>query len=75
MTASMFCAETGIDNGEIFQNSAAYIDSWLQTIKGDPRMVVSAAAAAQRATEKITEPSRQPEPAARPASDREIEAT
>jgi hypothetical protein len=42
-------------------------------------MVVSAAAAAQRATEKIIEPSRQalpePEPAARPASDREIEAT
>lgn len=79
MTASMLCAETGIDTDEVFQNSAAYVGGWLQTIKGDPRMVVSAAAAAQRATEKITEPSRQglpkPEPAARPASDREIEAT
>jgi antirestriction protein ArdC len=78
MTASMLCAETGIDTEEIFQNSAAYIGSWLQTIKGDPRMVVSAAAAAQRATDKITEPSRQalpePEPDDRPATDREIEA-
>jgi antirestriction protein ArdC len=78
MTASMLCAETGIDSEEIFQNSAAYIGSWLQTIKGDPRMVVSAAAAAQRATDKITELSRQarpePEPAARQATDREIEA-
>jgi antirestriction protein ArdC len=78
MTASMLCAETGIDTDEIFQNSAAYVGGWLQTIKSDPRMVVSAAAAAQKATDVITEPSRQalpePEPAAQPASDREIEA-
>ena len=78
MAASMLCAETGIDTDEIFQDSAAYIGSWLQTIKGDPRMVVSASAAAQKATDMITEPSRQAlretEPAARPAQDREIEA-
>jgi antirestriction protein ArdC len=78
MTASMLCAETGIDTDEIFENSAAYIGSWLRTIKGDPRMVVTAAAAAQRATDLITEPSRQAlpeaEPAGRPAADREIEA-
>ena len=41
-------------------------------------MVVSAAAAAQRATDTITEPSRQalpePEPDDRSAADREIEA-
>jgi len=78
MTASILCAETGIDTDEIFQNSAAYIGSWLQTIKGDPRMVVSAAAAAQRATDMITEPSRQAlkeaEPATQPVPGREIEA-
>ena len=78
MTASMLCAETGIDTDEIFQNSAAYIGGWLQTIKGGPRMVISAAAAAQRATDMITAPSRQavpePEPATRPAPDHEIEA-
>ena len=78
MTASMLCAETGIDTDEIFQNSAAYISGWLQAIKGDPRMVISAAAAAQKATDTITDPSRQalpePEPPARPAPDREIEA-
>jgi antirestriction protein ArdC len=78
MTASMLCAETGIDTGEIFGNSAAYIGSWLRTIKGDPRMVVTAAAAAQRASDLITEPSRQavPEvvPDGRAAADREIEA-
>ena len=78
MAASMLCAETGIDTDEIFQDSAAYIGFWLQTIKGDPRMVVSAAAAAQKATDLITEPSRQAfkeaEPAAPPVPDREIEA-
>ncbi len=78
MTASMLCTETGIDTDEIFQDSAAYIGSWLQTIKGDPQMVVSAAAAAQRATDMITEPSRQAlkeaEPATRPVPEREIEA-
>lgn len=78
MTASMLCAETGIDTDEIFSNSAAYIGGWLQTIKGDPRMVVSAAASAQKATDMIAEPSRQalpePEPAGQPVADREIEA-
>ncbi len=59
MTASMLCAETGIDSEEIFQNSAAYIGSWIQTIKGDPRMVLSAAAAAQKASDFIAEPSRE----------------
>ena len=59
MAASMLCAETGIGTDEIFQDSAAYIGSWLQTIKGDPRMVVSASAAAQKATDMITEPGRQ----------------
>lgn len=77
MTASMLCAQTGIDTDEIFTNSAAYIGSWLTTIKGDPRMVVSAAAAAERATDLITEPSRQALPETEPATataDREIEA-
>jgi antirestriction protein ArdC len=81
VTASMLCAETGISTDEIFANSAAYVGGWLQTIRGDPRMVVSAAAAAQRATDLITEPSRQalaePEPEPEPAeagAEREIEA-
>ncbi len=78
MTASMLCAETGIDSKEIFQNSAAYIGSWIQTLKGDPKMVVSAAAAAQKATDLITEPSRQAlretEPDRHQQHDRELEA-
>jgi antirestriction protein ArdC len=76
MSASMLCAETGIDTDEIFENSAAYIGSWLQTIKGDPRIVVSSATAAQRATDLITEPTRQalPEPEPVDPPDLEIEA-
>jgi antirestriction protein ArdC len=78
MAASMLCAETGIDTDEIFENSTAYVGSWLRTIKGDPRMVVSAATAAQRATDMITEPSRQalpePERISGSAADRVIEA-
>jgi len=59
MTASMLCAETGINTDAIFANSAAYIGSWLETIKADPRMVISAAAAGQKAADLVLEPTRE----------------
>jgi len=52
LTASMICGTVGIGN-DLIENSAAYIASWLRTLKGDPKMVVSAAGAAQKAADMI----------------------
>lgn len=64
MGAAFLCAETGVDAERVTENSAAYLNSWIQTIKGEPKMVVKAASQAGRAAELITEPERQatPEP-------------
>jgi len=51
MTAAFLCAEAGIQ--VTFDNSAAYLASWIKTIKEDVRAVVVAAGAAQRATDHI----------------------
>lgn len=51
LTAAFLCAESGIDN---IPASASYCKSWITTLKGDPKLVISAAAAAQRAFEYIT---------------------
>lgn len=50
--AAMLCALAGIDNSTI-DNSAAYIKSWLTKLKKDPKMIVHAAAAAQKAADYI----------------------
>jgi antirestriction protein ArdC len=51
MTAAFLCAEAGID--ATFNNSAAYLSSWISTIREDNRAVVTAAGAAQRAADHI----------------------
>lgn len=52
MGAAMLCGCAGIDNRTI-QNSASYIDSWLRALKNDNRLVLQAAAQAQRAADYI----------------------
>lgn len=52
MTASFLCAKAGIDM-DIVDNTAAYIGSWLKALKNDRRMVVFAAAQAQKAADFI----------------------
>jgi antirestriction protein ArdC len=52
MGASMLCAVAGIDSRTV-SNSAAYIQSWLRVLKGDSRLVVVAAAQAQKAADYI----------------------
>lgn len=54
MGAAMLCAHTGIDSITI-DNSASYINSWLTNIKQSKnfRLVVDAAAAAQKAVDMI----------------------
>jgi antirestriction protein ArdC len=53
MTSSILCTESGIDNPELFDNSAAYISGWLSALNHDRTLVVAAAAQAQRAGDLI----------------------
>ncbi|MES2386828.1 MAG: zincin-like metallopeptidase domain-containing protein [Bacteroidota bacterium] len=50
MGASFLCQEVGILN-DTLANSAAYLQSWLTTIKQDKRLLVTAAAQAQKAVD------------------------
>jgi antirestriction protein ArdC len=60
MTSAILCADTGIDNPDLSDNSAAYIANWLTALDGDHKLVITAAAHAQHATDLITQPEREP---------------
>lgn len=50
MGAAMLCGIAGIDN---LDQSAAYVDGWLERLRGDRRLVVQAAAQAQKGADLI----------------------
>ena len=52
MSAAYLCAEAGI-SPVVLDNQVAYLESWLGKLRGDKRMVVTAAAQAQRAADYI----------------------
>lgn len=52
MAAAYLCGKSGIEHGTI-ENSAAYLQSWIEAIKKDVKLVISSAAAAQRAANFI----------------------
>src|SRR6202165_5815305 len=52
MGAAMLCGVAGIDR-KTLSNSAAYLKSWIDALKSDARMVVSAASQAQKAADFI----------------------
>jgi antirestriction protein ArdC len=52
MGAAMLCGVAGIDNSTI-ENSASYIDSWFRALKKESRLVLQAAAQAQKAADYI----------------------
>ena len=52
MSAAYLCAEAGISPA-VVANEAAYIQGWLAKLRSDKRMVVSAAAQAQKAADFI----------------------
>jgi antirestriction protein ArdC len=60
MTSSLLCAQAGIDNSETFENSASYIASWLTALNNDNKLVITAAAQAQRACDVINQAEREP---------------
>ena len=65
MTAAFLCAESGITERTI-DNSASYVASWLQRLKEDSKLVVQAAAQAQRAADFILGKWQDETPAATP---------
>jgi antirestriction protein ArdC len=50
--AAMLCGITGIEPATI-QNSASYLQSWIRVLKGDVKLIVQAASAAQKAADFI----------------------
>jgi antirestriction protein ArdC len=51
--SSFLCAIAGITNERTEQNSTAYIQHWIEALKGDSRLVITAASAAQKAADAI----------------------
>jgi antirestriction protein ArdC len=52
MTSAFLCGHTGIEPATI-ENAAAYVAGWLKVIRQDARLVVTAAAQAQKAADYI----------------------
>jgi antirestriction protein ArdC len=52
MGAAMLCGVTGIAPSTI-QNSASYLQSWINRLRGDSKLLVSAASAAQKSADYI----------------------
>jgi antirestriction protein ArdC len=53
MTSAMLSGISGIDGSAILDNSAAYIANWLHKLRDDRKLVVTAAAQAQKAADLI----------------------
>ena len=51
--AAFLSNEAGILDSVRFENSAAYLGSWVQKLENDPKLIVSAASQAQRASDFI----------------------
>ena len=52
MGSAFLCSEAGISERTV-DNSAAYVASWLQRLRNDAKLVVQAAAQAQKAADWI----------------------
>lgn len=51
---SAFClARLGLDAQKCFDNSVAYLNNWMNTIKADPKAIVVAAGKAEKAVNLI----------------------
>ena len=55
LAAAYICAIAGIDRPEVTENMTAYLDGWLNVLKGDKRFIFKASAQAQKAADYILE--------------------
>ena len=53
MTCAFLCAFAGVNTPEVTSNSAAYLAGWVRKLRGEPKLVVQAAAQAQHAVDLI----------------------
>lgn len=53
LTSACVLNTVGIETPQSFRNSASYIDNWLKAIRGDNRLIVSAAGKAEKAVSLI----------------------
>ena len=51
--SAMLCNRVGIEAEKAFRNSVAYIKSWLEALKNDPKMIVWASSRAEKAAKFI----------------------
>lgn len=51
--SAMLCNRAGIDNEKAFKNSVAYIQSWMNALKNDTKMIVWASSRAEKAAKFI----------------------
>jgi antirestriction protein ArdC len=51
--AAYLCNRCGIDSPEIDTSTTAYLQSWIKVLKGDSRLILSAASAAQKAADNV----------------------
>ena len=51
--AAALVNHVGLETADSFRNSAAYVQSWLHTLKDDKRMIVSASGKAEKAVNLI----------------------
>jgi antirestriction protein ArdC len=55
------CRELGVPASDDLSNHIAYVKSWLQAMRNDPRFIFMASAQASKATDFILSFSRKPE--------------
>lgn len=53
MGAAMLCSNAGIDSDRAFRNSVAYLQSWIEALRNDNKMIVWAAGRAEKAARYI----------------------
>lgn len=59
--AAFLCAISGVENTHTERNTTAYLQNWIQQLEGDNRLILQAAAAAQKAVDMITGQTREEE--------------
>lgn len=55
LCSAYLCAQMGIDNDSMYHNSAAYLNGWIKVLKGDSKLIIQTASAAQKAFQFIME--------------------
>lgn len=54
--SAMLCSALGLDTEKAFKNSIGYLQSWIRSFENDPKMIVWAAARAEKAARFILNP-------------------